>query len=72
MKKPAELSLEDAQALLKRMAGGDESALRELHDTYARRIFIFAMSTLRKAEAAEPEVTDTPSEVLKHPDRSRA
>jgi len=71
MKKPAELSLEDAQALLNRMAGGDESALRELHDTYARRIFLFARSRLRNEEAAETVMIDTLYEVWKHPDRFR-
>ncbi|MGH1360563.1 MAG: RNA polymerase sigma factor [Burkholderiaceae bacterium] len=71
MKKPAELSLEAARALLKRMGEGDESALRELHDTYARRIFLFAMSRLRNEEAAETVMIDTIYEVWKHPDRFR-
>lgn len=71
MKKPAEMSLEAARALLKRMVDGDESALRELHDTYARRIFLFAMSRLRNEEAAETVMIDTIYEVWKHPDRFR-
>ena len=71
MKKPAELSLEEARALLERMARQDESALRELHDQYARRIFLFAMSRLRNEEAAETVMIDTLYEVWKHPDRFR-
>ncbi len=71
MKKPAELPLEAAQALLKRMVDRDETALRELHDTYARRIFLFAMSRLRDEEAAETVMIDTLYEVWKHPDRFR-
>ncbi len=71
MKKHAELSIEAAQALLGRMAKGDESALRELHDQYARRIFLFAMSRLRNEESAETVMIDTLYEVWKHPDRFR-
>lgn len=71
MKKPAELTIEAARVLLKRMGEGDESALRELHDIYANRIFLFAMSRLRNEEAAETVMIDTLYEVWKNPDRFR-
>lgn len=71
MKKPAELDLDAAQALLARMGNGDESALRELHDRYARRIFLFAMARLRNEEAAQTVMIDTLYEIWKHPDRFR-
>ncbi|MEZ5657457.1 MAG: sigma-70 family RNA polymerase sigma factor [Burkholderiaceae bacterium] len=71
MKKPAELTNDEAQALLERIGRRDESALRELHDRLARRIFLFAMARLRNEEAAETVMTDTLFEIWKHPDRFR-
>ncbi len=71
MRKPAELTIDEARALLERIGRRDESALRELHDRLARRIFLFAMARLRNEEAAETVMTDTLFEIWKHPDRFR-
>lgn len=46
----AEASLE---ILLARVAGGDESALRELYDRTSRRVFGLALAVLRDRAAAE-------------------
>ena len=46
----AETSLE---VLLARVAGGDESALRELYDRTSRRVFGLALAVLRDRAAAE-------------------
>ncbi len=46
----AETSLE---VLLVRVAGGDESALRELYDRTSRRVFGLALAVLRERAAAE-------------------
>lgn len=45
--------------------------MRELHDLYARRIFLFAMSRVRNEEIAETVMIDTLFEVWQHPDRFR-
>ncbi|MEZ5650147.1 MAG: sigma-70 family RNA polymerase sigma factor [Burkholderiaceae bacterium] len=71
MRKPAELTHDEARALLERIGRRDESALRELHDRLARRIFLFAMARLRNEEAAETVMSDTLFEIWKHPDRFR-
>lgn len=71
MNKPVELTLDEARALLARIGRRDESALRELHDRLARRIFLFAMARLRNEEAAETVMSDTLFEIWKHPDRFR-
>ena len=70
-RKPAEWTLDEARLLLERIGRRDESALRELHDRLARRIFLFAMARLRNEEAAETVMTDTLFEIWKHPDRFR-
>ena len=67
MTKPADLSPEAVQAVLERISRQDESALRELHDVYARRIFLFAMARLRNEEVAQTVVMDTLFEVWKKP-----
>ncbi|MGC1441467.1 MAG: sigma-70 family RNA polymerase sigma factor, partial [Burkholderiaceae bacterium] len=71
MTKPADLTPEAVTAVLDRIAGKDESALRELHDVYSRRIFLFAMSRLRDEEAAQTVMIDTLYEVWKKPDGFR-
>lgn len=71
MTKPADLSPDDVQSVLARIAGKDESALRELHDVYSKRIFLFAMSRLRDEEAAQTVMIDTLFEVWKKPEGFR-
>lgn len=70
-KKAGELSEEDARRLLDRLIQRDERALRELHDLFGRRIFLFAVARLRDEDAAETVMIDTLFEVWKHPDRFR-
>jgi len=41
------------ETLLSRMAGGDESALRELYDRTSRRVYGLALAVLRDGAAAE-------------------
>lgn len=71
MTKPADLAPEAVKSLLERVAGKDESALRELHDVYAKRIYLFAMSRLRDEEAAQTVMIDTLFEVWKKPEGFR-
>jgi RNA polymerase sigma-70 factor (ECF subfamily) len=72
MKKgPAELSDDEVRSLLDRLAGKDERALRELHERFARRIYLFAVTRLRDEDAAQTVMIDTIFEVWKHPDRFR-
>lgn len=72
MKKgPADLSNDEVRRLLDRLAERDERALRELHELFARRIYLFAVSRLRDEDAAQTVMIDTLFEVWKHPDRFR-
>ncbi|MEO6065300.1 MAG: sigma-70 family RNA polymerase sigma factor [Lysobacterales bacterium] len=70
-KGPADLSDDDVRSLLDRLAGRDERALRELHERFARRIYLFAVSRLRDEDAAQTVMNDTLFECWKHPDRFR-
>jgi RNA polymerase sigma-70 factor (ECF subfamily) len=70
-KSPAELSDDEVRRLLARLTEGDEHALRELHEIFARRIYLFAVSRLRDEDAAQTVMIDTLYEVWKHPDRFR-
>jgi RNA polymerase sigma-70 factor (ECF subfamily) len=70
-KSPAELPEEEVRRLLGRLAERDERALRELHEVFARRIFLFALARLRDEDAAQTVMIDTLFEVWKHPDRFR-
>lgn len=70
-KSPADLSEDEVRSLLGRMAGQDERALRELHQLFARRIYLFAVARLRDDDAAQTVMIDTLFEVWKHPDRFR-
>lgn len=70
-KSPADLSEDEVRSLLGRMAGHDERALRELHQLFARRIYLFAVARLRDDDAAQTVMIDTLFEVWKHPDRFR-
>ena len=70
-KSPADLSEDEVRRLLARLAERDERALRELHEIFARRIYLFAVSRLRDEDAAQTVMTDTLFEVWKHPDRFR-
>lgn len=70
-KAPAEQSEDEVRALLVRLQAKDERALRELHELYARRIYLFAVARLRDEDAAQTVMIDTLFEVWKHPDRFR-
>lgn len=65
------LSEAAARALLERLARQDERAMRDLHQRYGRRIYLFALARLRDEHAAETVMSDTLFEVWKHPDRFR-
>lgn len=58
-----------AMEMLARIGRRDESALRELHRVYARRIYAFALNRLHDEGEAEAVVTDTLWEVWKQPHR---
>lgn len=68
---PDPLSEEAARALLERLARQDQRAMRDLHQRYGRRIYLFALARLRDEHAAETVMSDTLFEVWKHPDRFR-
>ena len=70
-KSPADLSDDEVRQLLGRLVDRDERALRELHEIFARRIYLFAVSRLRDEDAAQTVMIDTLFEVWKHPDRFR-
>jgi RNA polymerase sigma-70 factor (ECF subfamily) len=70
-KSPADLSDDEVRQLLGRLADRDERALRELHELFARRIYLFAVSRLRDEDGAQTVMIDTLFEVWKHPDRFR-
>lgn len=66
-----ELSNEQAQGLLRRMAQRDEKALRELQRYLGRRIYAFALNRLHDPDEAEAVVGDTLYEIWKNPGRFR-
>lgn len=53
------LELERDRACVKRLAGGDRGALRELYDRYARRVQALGLHLLRDAGEAEDLVQET-------------
>jgi RNA polymerase sigma-70 factor, ECF subfamily len=57
--------------LLTRMGRQDESALRELHQVFAKRIYAFALNRLHDEQDAESVVIDVLYELWQHPDRFR-
>lgn len=71
MTQSEEMTLDAAQALLSRVSQRDESALRELHDRFSRRIFQFARARLRDDHTAETVMIDTLYEVWNKPDAFR-
>lgn len=71
MTKSEEMTLEAARALLARVAQQDESALRELHDRFSRRIFQFARARLRDDHTAETVMIDTLYQVWSKPESFR-
>jgi RNA polymerase sigma-70 factor, ECF subfamily len=67
----ANLTETQLRELLIRMERQDESALRELHHAFARRIYAFALNRLHDEQDAESVVIDVLYEVWQHPDRFR-
>jgi RNA polymerase sigma-70 factor, ECF subfamily len=61
----------EVRGLLQRIAKQDESALRELHQAYAKRIYAFALNRLHDEQDAETVVVDALYEVWQRPDRFR-
>jgi RNA polymerase sigma-70 factor, ECF subfamily len=61
----------NVQALLERLQRQDESALRELHRAFAKRIYAFALNRLHDEQEAESVVVDVLYEVWQHSDRFR-
>lgn len=68
---PADMAMDNdtARELLRRVAERDQEAFAALHRALARRVFAFAMRTLRDEGRAEEIVVDTLFEVWKHPER---
>jgi RNA polymerase sigma-70 factor (ECF subfamily) len=66
-----ELTNEQAQEYLGRIAQRDEKALRELHRLLGRRIYAFALNRLHDPDESEAIVSDTLYEIWKHPTRFR-
>lgn len=58
-----------AERLVRRCAGGDEEALAELHDLYARSLLWFAKRVVRSSEAAEEVVQEVFMYVWEHAER---
>lgn len=71
MSTPSDWTPAYVQALCKRMQEQDESALRELHRVFARRIYAFALNRLHDEHEAESVVVDVLYEVWQHADRFR-
>jgi RNA polymerase sigma-70 factor, ECF subfamily len=67
----AHLSDIEVRELLLRIGKQDESALRELHQAFAKRIYAFALNRLHDEQDAETVVVDALYEVWQHPDRFR-
>jgi RNA polymerase sigma-70 factor, ECF subfamily len=61
----------EVRTLLERIGKQDESALRELHKAYAKRIYAFALNRLHDEQDAETVVADVLYEVWQRPDRFR-
>ena len=57
--------------LLRRIGNQDESALRQLHQAFAKRIYAFALNRLHDDQDAETVVADVLYEVWQRPDRFR-
>jgi RNA polymerase sigma-70 factor (ECF subfamily) len=55
--------------LLERMAAGDEHSLRVLYRAYGRRVYAFALNTLRDPHEAEQVLIDTMFEVWRQATR---
>jgi RNA polymerase sigma-70 factor, ECF subfamily len=56
---------------LKDIAGGDETALRELYRMFGGRVYAFALNFLREPAEAQEVVVDTLYEVWKHAHKFR-
>ncbi len=65
------LTPEQISDLLARMGRQDESALRELHQMFVKRIYAFALNRLHDEQEAESVAIDVLYEVWQHPDRFR-
>ena len=57
--------------LLARIQSKDESALRELHQMFMKRIYAFALNRLHDEQDAETVAVDVLYEVWQRPDRFR-
>ncbi len=67
----AELTETQVHDLLARLGKKDETALRELHQAYAKRIYAFALNRLHDEQEAETVMVDVLYEVWNHPERFR-
>jgi RNA polymerase sigma-70 factor, ECF subfamily len=67
----AQLTSEQINELLARIGRQDESALREMHQMFAKRIYAFALNRLHDEQDAESVAVDVLYEVWQHPDRFR-
>ena len=67
----ADLTESQARELLQRMQARDESALRQMHQACARRIYAFALNRLHDEQEAETVVADVLYDIWKHPERFR-
>src|SRR5919112_381259 len=56
---PAPVPVDHDRALLRRMAGGDESALGALYDLWSQRVHTLAFWILKDADDAEDVVEET-------------
>lgn len=65
------LEPEQITALLVRIERRDESALRELHQMFMKRIYAFALNRLHDEQDAESVAVDVLHEVWQRPDRFR-
>jgi RNA polymerase sigma-70 factor, ECF subfamily len=57
--------------LLKEVAAGDESAMRQVYNTFGGRVYAFVLNLLRDPAEAQEIVVDTMYEVWKHAGKFR-
>jgi RNA polymerase sigma-70 factor, ECF subfamily len=67
----AQMSDTEISELLQRIGNQDESALRQLHQVFAKRIYAFALNRLHDDQDAETVVADVLYEVWQRPEKFR-
>ena len=66
-----ELSNEAILGLLRKIAEGNERAMREIYEAFSRRVYAYVLNHMHDPAKVEEIVVDTLYEDWKHPDRFR-